>query len=45
MGYNHSLAIVDLEDGGRKKIEKLKIFDPPELKDIPDRDKSANTLG
>eukprot|EP00466_Bigelowiella_natans_P010412 jgi/Bigna1/130849/aug1.12_g5557 len=39
MGFQHSLAIIDPEDGGRKVYEKLKVFDPPELKDIPDRDK------
>jgi len=39
MGYNHSLAIVDLQDGGKKKVEKLAVFDPPELKDIPNRQK------
>ena len=40
MGYGHSLATVDLADGGQKIIDKLPVFDPPELKDIPDLDKS-----
>uniref|UniRef100_A0A7S2TYV5 SAP domain-containing protein n=1 Tax=Lotharella oceanica TaxID=641309 RepID=A0A7S2TYV5_9EUKA len=38
MGCNHALAIVDPEDGGKKIFEKLAIFAPPELKDIPNRD-------
>ncbi|GAB5371554.1 hypothetical protein AAMO2058_001589900 [Amorphochlora amoebiformis] len=41
MGYRHSLAIVELADGGDKLVEKLPVFEPLELKDMPKREASS----